>query len=73
MKAEMFYAEPLFQLPDAQGLKIMKNIVNIPPQTYFVLNDKTYYGRENNSKSYDLLFSIVFCFSLSFLLAACFC
>ena len=73
MKAEMFYVKPGFQSPYVQGLKIMKNIINVRPQTYFVLNDKTYYGRENNSKSYDLLFSIVLCFSLSFFLAACFC
>ena len=73
MKAEMSYVKLVFQSPYVQGLKIMKNIINVRPQTYFVLNDKTYYGRENNSNSYDLLFSIVFCFSLSFFLAACFC
>ena len=73
MKAEMLYAEPLFQLPNAQGLKIMKNLMNIRPQTYFAHDDEAHFGREHNLKSYDLLFSIVLCFSLSFFLAACFC
>jgi 5-methylcytosine-specific restriction endonuclease McrBC regulatory subunit McrC len=73
MKAEMSYVKPVSQLSKVKGAIIMQSIININPQTRTVLSQEAHSRRENNSKPYDLLFSMAFCFSLSIFLAACFC